>query len=252
MRTNSNMPFLFFLLITGVVIWTSCQQDVSKGMVTLQTQPVRIAGAMKNVMWNGELGGVIQFDSLQEKGLYGIGPLEGLGGEVLIVDGIPYVSRVGNDSILSVGVEATASAPFLVYGVVADWKQVEMPDTILTVPQLENWLSSTTSGRTTAPFAFRLHGTAVFADYHVQNLPPGRVVSSPAEAHSGQVNYLARNEEVDLVGFYSTQHQGIFTHHDTYVHIHMISADRTKMGHLDDVRWEAGSMDLFLPTSLIN
>lgn len=44
---------------------------------------------MRNVMWKGELAGIIQMDTISDKkGLYGLGPIEFLGGEVMVMDAI--------------------------------------------------------------------------------------------------------------------------------------------------------------------
>jgi acetolactate decarboxylase len=71
-------------------------------------------------------------------------------------------------------------------------------------------------------------------------------VSSPAEAHQGQVNYSVNDEQVEIIGFFSTEHKTIFTHHDTFLHMHLITADRQQMGHLDEVLLGKG-MKLYLP-----
>jgi len=47
--------------------------------------------------------------------------------------------------------------------------------------------------------------------------------------------------------FYSTRHRGIFTHHDTYLHLHLLSADKQKMGHVDGLRFDPKHMRIFLP-----
>jgi acetolactate decarboxylase len=73
-------------------------------------------------------------------------------------------------------------------------------------------------------------------------------VSSPEEAHQGQTNYELENINSDIIGFFSTQHQTIFTHHDTFLHMHLINKDRQKMGHLDKVLFKKGSMKLYMPT----
>ena len=65
--------------------------------------------------------------------------------------------------------------------------------------------------------------------------------------HQGQTNYMLENSEVEIVGFFSTEHKGIFTHHDSNVHMHLITTDRKKMGHLDKVFFGNGSMKLYLP-----
>ncbi len=60
-------------------------------------------GAMRNVMWKGELFGTIDLDSLKGiAGLYGVGPIEGLAGELLIADGECFQSRVVSESEMKV------------------------------------------------------------------------------------------------------------------------------------------------------
>ena len=85
------------------------------------------------------------------------------------------------------------------------------------------------------------------ADIHIQNLPEGTPVSSPQEAHQGQTNYVLENRKVEIVGFFSKEHQGVFTHHDSFVHLHLITQDRRQMGHLDEMLLGKGDKRLFLP-----
>ena len=73
------------------------------------------------------------------------------------------------------------------------------------------------------------------ARIHVQNLPPGTTVSSPAEAHQGQTSYELSHQDVRIIGFYSRNHKGVFTHHDTHIHAHLITKNGDKMGHLDSI-----------------
>jgi acetolactate decarboxylase len=70
-------------------------------------------------------------------------------------------------------------------------------------------------------------------------------VSSPEDAHKGQTNYNLKNEEVVIIGFFSTEHKGVFTHHDSFLHLHLITKDERKMGHLDMA--EFNEMELYLP-----
>ena len=54
---------------------------------------------MRHVMWKGELTGLIRLDTISPSDhLYGIGPMEGLRGEILLFDGIAYVSHVIDES----------------------------------------------------------------------------------------------------------------------------------------------------------
>ena len=100
---------------------------------------VQVAGAMKNVMWKGELAGIIRLEDIENKeGLYAIGPLSYLQGELLINDGRAYVSKVLTDTTMAVEATFAAEAPFLVYGNVTEWQELELPATITDAKALES------------------------------------------------------------------------------------------------------------------
>ena len=208
---------------------------------------VHIIGQMKNVMWKGELFGNIALDTIANKtSLYGMGPVEYLTGEIMIYDGKTYKSSVLTDSTMKVEETDKIKAPFFAYSTIPEWKKTQLPDSIQTIGQLEMHLDriSKSSAR---PFMFKLNGSIETARIHIVNLPKGTRVSSPKEAHMGQVNYELKNELADIVGFFSTEHKTIFTHHDSFLHMHLITVNRSKMGHLDDVLFRKGTMKLYLP-----
>jgi hypothetical protein len=60
----------------------------------LPSQTVRHAGAMRNVMMGISLDNNIQWDTIQGEYIFGIGPLEGLKGEVTVANSQIYISRV--------------------------------------------------------------------------------------------------------------------------------------------------------------
>jgi acetolactate decarboxylase len=208
---------------------------------------VHSIAAMKDVMWKGELFGKINLDTIKNKtGLYGLGPESYLTGEILINDGKIFVSRVEKDSSIVIEQNNNIVAPFFVYGNVQTWHKTALPKTIKSIKDLEQFLDNETKSQT-RPFAFKLDGRISDGIIHIQNLPKGTKVSSPKEAHQGQVNYELKNEDVEIIGFFSTEHQGIFTHHDSYLHMHLITKDIKKMGHLDEINFE--DMTLYLPKS---
>ena len=137
-----------------------------------------------------------------------------------------------------------ASAPFFVYSNVIEWEEMDLPADLKTIRDLEKFIDEKTL-EFKRPFSFRLVGQVSSARIHIQNLPEGTKVSSPAEAHIGQTKYHLVNENVELIGFFSTEHQGIFTHHDSFLHMHLITQDEDKMGHLDEM--EMAKMKLYLP-----
>lgn len=230
---------LFALLFSLMV---SCQApEATPG------NEVTIIGAMQNVMWKGELAGNINLDTIANKEhLYGLGPVEYLAGELLIVDGHAYRSSVLTDSTMQVEATFAVKAPFFGYTNIEHWTEQDLPDDVQTIPQLEKYVDQLTQ-QAKRPFFFRLEGTIESAMIHIVNLPKGTKVSSPDEAHQGLTKYPLVNEEVDIIGFFSTEHKAILTHHDTFLHMHLITKDRQKMGHLDEVKLIPGTTKLYLP-----
>lgn len=240
----STPKLITFILLLGLF---SCQSNIPHpSSEDSETYPdVQIVGAMKNVMWKGELGPQVALDTLSKlEGLYGLGPLSYLRGELLVTNGKSYISTVASDTSMIVEESFRAGAPFFVYAQVNEWTEVELPAELKTIPDLEKFIEAQSTSLK-RPFAFKLEGAVASARIHIQNLPPGSQVSSPKEAHQGQTDYHLENESVEIIGFFSTEHQGIFTHHDSYLHMHLISEDELKMGHLDAM--EIQDLKLYLP-----
>lgn len=239
------MSFLKATYNILILACISCQNLLAQSTNHDAYPDVQVVGAMKNVMWKGELGGCIYLDTISnKKGLYGLGPESYLTGEILIANGQSYVSHVTSDSTMSVQKTFDASAPFLVYAHVNEWHKVELPKVVKTIQDLEAFINEKTSTYK-QPFAFTLSGRVESAVIHIQNLPKGTKVSSPEEAHQSQMKYNLENEIVDITGFFSTVHQGIFTHHDSFLHMHLITGDESKMGHLDEIIID--HLTLYLP-----
>ena len=195
----------------------------------------------------GELAGNINLDTIANKEhLYGLGPVEYLAGELLIVDGQAYRSSVLTDSTMQVEATFAVKAPFFGYANIEHWTEQNLPDDVQTIPQLEQYVDQLTQ-QAKRPFFFCLQGTIESATIHIVNLPKGSKVSSPDEAHQGLTKYQLVNEEVEIIGFFSTEHQAILTHHDTFLHMHLITQDRQKMGHLDEVKLIPATTKLYLP-----
>jgi acetolactate decarboxylase len=207
-----------------------------------QQQPI-VVGAMSNVMWKGELAGLIQMDSLSKKGFYGMGPVEYLKGELMIWDGDIYQSSVVNSSDMNVKKTSTARAPFFAYEYINEWEEIEIPEGIKSLKQLDLFLDKRFN-RINIPFLFRLEGFVESANIHIVNLPEGKVVRSPDDAHQGQINYLITNRNVSVLGFFSRNHKAIFTHHDTFIHTHLITHEKDMMGHLEEVSFSSKKVKL--------
>lgn len=211
------------------------------------TNSVEVVGQMRNVMWKGELSGIFDLNTIANKtDLYGLGPVEYLAGEILIVDGKAYKSTVVSDTKMKVEETFNIKAPFFAYANISAWKKSTLPDTVQTIQQLEEYLDKLTE-TSNRPFVFKLAGKVDQATIHIVNLPKGSKVSSPDDAHVGQTSYELKDESSEIIGFFSTAHKAIFTHHNTFLHMHLITSDRKKMGHLDKALFKKGTMTLYLP-----
>ncbi|PKG44133.1 alpha-acetolactate decarboxylase [Psychroflexus sp. MES1-P1E] len=222
-----------------------CNSDKKKTKSNETYSDINIVGAMRNVMWKGELSGSISLDTISNrKGLYGLGPESYLTGELLINDGKSYVSKVTSDSTMTVEKTFNLSAPFMVYANVTKWNEIELASNVKSIKDIEKLVDEKTTDLK-RPFVFKLTGKISKAIIHIQNLPKGTIVSSPKEAHQGQTNYELKDEEATIIGFFSTEHKGVFTHHDSNIHLHLITKNESKMGHLDELEIE--NMKLYVP-----
>jgi len=51
-----------------------------------------------------------------------------------------------------------------------------------------------------------------------------------------------QDADVELIGFWSDRHQGIFTHKGTHVHVHGRTGDGKLSGHVDGVTFVSGHL----------
>jgi acetolactate decarboxylase len=229
------MKRLMMFLLFGSAISVVYAQDVS------------IVGTMKNVMKKGELFATINLDSLSNKThLYGMGPVEYLTGEITVLDGRSFKSTIQSNGEMKVEETFEVKAPFFGYTQIEKWEERQIPDSVHTIQQLENFLNASTRDRL-LPYFFKLKGEVDFAKIHVVNLPKGSKVSSPEEAHVGQAVFSIKDKDAEIIGFFSTEHQTIFTHHSTFVHMHLITDDLLQMGHVDELNIVSQGVKLFLP-----
>ena len=102
----------------------------------LSQNQVHVIGQMKDVMWKGKLSGKLDLKSLADTPhLYGLGPVEFLAGEVLILNSIPYISTIVADSSMEVKESWEVKAPFFGYASIPEWHAVSLPESIQNISQ---------------------------------------------------------------------------------------------------------------------
>ncbi len=244
---NTLKRFAGCAIVAMAIAATGCEPAAEKNTAASNDATPQIAGEMRSVMREGKLGPVVAIDTISNAAhLYGLGPVEYLAGEIMVVDGRGYVSAVKDDTI-AVRETLNIKAPFFGYARIERWKEMDIPDTIASLGQLETFLTENTIAER-RPFFFKVSAVVDSATIHVMSLPSGARIASPQEAHAlGRKEFQVLNKKAELLGFFSTTHQATFTHHNTFVHIHLLTEDRKAMGHLDALAMQKGTTRLYLP-----
>ena len=233
---------IVFVILT--ILITSCDSKVNETNKTV----VKYSGALRTIM-SGNIQSTISLDSLSnKKNLYALGAYEDLKGEIQIFNGKPSNSFVV-DSSLQIKDTYNLKAALLVYAEIEAWNEFNI-DNITTKEDLEKTIFETAKANginTEVPFPFLLKGTAVSIDWHVINWIDGDKVHNHKKHKESGLNGILKNKTVEVLGFYSTKHKAIFTHHTTNMHMHFKTVENSLAGHIDDIR--LNTMILSLPKS---
>jgi len=203
-------------------------------------------GSQRQTIMTGDR--TAQFDLRNLSGrphLCGIGPIQGLTGEVTILDGRPALARVGADHLVHVTESFEAGVPFFVWADVANWQTVDMPE-LPTYAEVERFVgqAGAKAGLTRA-FPFVIRGRPELIDFHIVNARPDTPPGMAAHQKI-QISFELRGEDAKLVGFWSSQHQGVFTPMGTNIHTHFQTVDNKVSGHVQGLKAGQG-MTLNLP-----
>ncbi len=211
---------------------------------------VEHVGAMREMFASGSAAAQIEVAKLLAvPHTYALGPRAGLRGELLVWDGTVFTSDVDHGDPsgklhVRVRVDPTATAPFLVWSHVKEWKTLELPDDARSLAGLENWLPSAAAKvgiAANTPFAFLIFGATESATIHVHDLPEGALVTqeaSDAAKYSDSVDH----RPVQLLGFHATDAAGIYIHHTSHVHLHLRTLLGDVMGHVDELTLAPGAV----------
>ena len=210
---------------------------------------VKTAGELKKIMREGNLSAHISLDTLlTNPHMYGLGPADGIKGELLIIDSKAFWCKVENEKI-NTSMNNNAKAAMLVYAQVPAWKSVTITDEVKDYAALEKLVEkfSLQNGQSLdIPFPFMIKGIANSASWHVINWKEG--VTHTFDNHKQFAKYGSfNNEEVTILGFYSNKHHSIFTHHTTNMHIHVTDKKNTTVGHLEEILAAANTLTLLIP-----
>jgi len=210
---------------------------------------VEYVGAQKDVFVSGKAASVVSLEDLAgRKGLYAMGPIDRLDGEITIFDSKPYITKVrGSDYVMDNTLKHGAF--FLVWSEQTKWHDVPVPRTVKGYVDLQQFVKAQAQAASidvTKPFPFLLSGTPVEIKWHINvDRTEGKPITKELFAKSKQP-FVTKDEPVDIIGFYSEHHAGVFLTATTPVikegsgmqnaiHIHLVSRASKASGHIDDI-----------------
>jgi len=199
-------------------------------------------GALRNIMHKGDLSAKANLKEFENiKGLYGLGAVENLKGEILILDGVPYISSCEiKDSVKINSIEKTfdAKAALFVYTQVINWIDIKIPFDVQTYSQLETFIQAEAKHQgidVEMPFPFLIEGEFDSFDWHVIDWKAGDMEHSHEKHIQAGLHGTMHNTNGEVLGFYSNKHHAIYTHHTTNMHLHIKTDDNQLVGHVDDL-----------------
>jgi acetolactate decarboxylase len=219
-----------FAMIIGLVLLS--------GTTHADDYQVKHAGVLKDIMHKGDISAKFSLIKLRDKeGLYALGAMENLKGEIQIFDGVPFNSFAENGK-LSFDNSFKKNACLIVYTQVNEWAEFKIPNSIVSRKQLENFIERTAKGRGVdieKPFPFLIIGNAKSIAWHVVDWELGDMDHTHSKHIKSGPNGKLTNAEGTVLGFYSNKHKAIFTHHTTNMHMHFKTKDNKVAGHIDEI-----------------
>lgn len=116
-------------------------------------------------------------DFRHRRHLYAVGPVQHLGGEVTVIDSVPYAVQV-DEGRLKVTSAWEYQPPFLVYSEVAKWRKIAIPGSVHSYADFEKWIGGAAvqqgigADRT---FAFRMGARPTTLTVTVMNRPASAI-----------------------------------------------------------------------------
>ncbi|MDQ3682528.1 MAG: acetolactate decarboxylase, partial [Bacteroidota bacterium] len=136
---------------------------------------VKVVGALKNIMMDGDLSAHIDLDTLDKTHLYGLGPVAGLKGELVVIDGEIFSTYKEKSKIVSQQ-NKTSLAAMLVYSKVEKWKEINLRSVIKNYAALEEFVKQAAQKNgydIEKPFAFKIKSIPTKTTYHIIDWKPG-------------------------------------------------------------------------------
>ncbi len=200
---------------------------------------VIVHGELKKIMHGGARKGIVKLsDVLENDHVYGLGAMENLDGEIIIMDNEILISRAepGQPPKIQTEITDTDEALLLVSSQVKSWQKVHLDDPVhsKTMDDTVKKYADKMGIDTEKPFPFIIEGEFETVDWHIISSP------EPGGSHDDHLKQSWKRSDHGtkgtILGFYSEHHKAIFTHHTTFTHLHILYKNKHLSGHVDDVK----------------
>jgi len=208
-------------------------------------------GTLREVLRLGQTEARVAVSELEKPGLYGLGAMEGLSGELVILDGQAWVARPDEAGGTTTR-PATPSdrATFAVASVVESWTEhpltgdlsgADLEQEVLRLAREQGFDAGTT-------FPFLVEGKFRELEAHVLAGACPFASEEPLPEDEAPRRIRKKRSRGVLVGFHSGEPAGVISHHDSALHVHVLLDGRQRVAaHLDSADVKAGAI-LKLPT----
>jgi acetolactate decarboxylase len=213
------------------------------------SQQVQTVSAMKPVMMGQDLSNHLYWDTLNKENLYAIAPLGRIEGEVTVLNGAFYVSRVNAQGQEGVTNSSEIHSPFAVFAYVRNWKAIEWKGAITSEEHLQQVIEQVAKENgvdTEQAFPFRVITGFKQMNYHIISKPADEESHNHELHNKAKKHFVARKVQGELLGFFSKTHEGVFTHRGHWIHTHFVSESKQQTGHVEDFRTK-GKVIILLP-----
>lgn len=227
-RKKNNMKK--YTLIILIAFLASCSNNTQND--------VQIYGALSEIMHGGARNGVVALPDVMAKDhIYGLGSMENLDGEILIMDGNLLINRAKSGESPTHQTVATSEtkALLLVSTSVPSWNKISVHSktNYNSIDAIIKKEAEKAGVNIDKPFPFIIEGQLNQLAWHI---------ISPQDKDGSHDDHLAKswkrvNSDIDgkILGFYSEKHQAIFTHHTRFTHLHIWFESEMLSGHIDDL-----------------
>lgn len=251
------MKAFFYCAVTAVFI-TAC---ATTAIPSAREGLVEYYGSQRSIFDSGKAEAKVPLTAMSgDAATFGVGAVAGLDGEITVFEGKPYVVKVRKNG-LTLDHGTNHSAIFAVWTKQSRWADEPVPAEVKSYLDLQNFVKvrAVAAGiDVSKPFPFLLSGTPAEVTWHINvDRTEGKPITRELFARSKAV-FALRNQPMDIVGFHSERHAGVFV--SAYapatkakemanaIHIHLLARDGKTAGHIDDILL-AGGMTLRLPKS---